>query len=824
MPFGLVNAPATFQRLMDSIFGRLSGNGILSYLDDIVVFSDTLDGHMTSLETAFNALKNAGLKIKPKKCKFFCSEIKYLGFIVNQHGIKTDPEKTATITNWPQPKSKNDVLSFLGFCSYYRSFIKNLANVEYPLRQLTRKDTVFHWDNDLQNCFETLKRSLCSTPMLLYPDLKKSFILDIDASGYAIGAVLSQHEKYGDKEYVIQYASRILNPAEVRYSVTKRELLAIVWSLKKFRPYLLGTEFTIRTDHQPLLYIKNEKDIGGQLCRWMDLLAEYNFKIVHRKGQNHVNADFLSRTHVTCALHNAFNPNPFPSSQKELAEEQKNDPVISFFKENVKSGFCLPHLKGNDKYDILNRIRRSLIIKNDVLYRTYDSSSGRRLRYVVPESLVNSILKTFHNDMGHFAADKTKSKIVSRFYWPSMSSDIKNWCHSCIDCGQRNNPSRYTKEKMVENLSSFTWERVGVDITGPLPVSSKGFKYILVIQDYFSKFAVTIPLKRISAEYITDKFIDKFMMKYGIPLSVHSDMGTQFQSSLFQNMLSRFGIHKTNTTPYHPQSDGLVERLNRTLINSLSKIVPDDHEWDKHLSAVTFSYNVSKHSSTNEIPFEVMFKRPSYLPIDYNLRSDSENFRQYTDEEIGNIMSKILFSSSRAQRYQSSQYDKGRFSLNPEIGDFVYLFVPVDSQYTTNKLSKLWRGPYEVSEVKMPLIKIRTETGQKWIHANRCKKAQTQRCDNETAICEKKPEPPATNVTTPTYSPSHHPWESEDEEEQEENEETEDIEEEENVQDARTPYNLRPRENIRKPDKYCQEGETVFPWRGRTVTDVNEAE
>lgn len=296
MPFGLKNAPATFQRAMDSVLYGLQGERCFVYLDDIVVFASSLQEHEQKLSEVFERLQAHGLKVQPDKCEFLRKEVAYLGHIISNEGVKPNPEKVNSVRNFPTPKSCKDIKSFLGLAGYYRRFIPNFSKLTKPLTSLLKQDVPFVWGDAQQQAFDSCKDILTTTPILQYPDFTKEFILTTDASIHAIGAILSQGEI--GKDLPIAYASRTLNKAETNYSTIERELLAIVWAVKHFRPYLFGRKFKIVTDHKPLTWLFSIKDPGSRLVRWRLKLEEYDYEIVYKAGKINTNADALSRPPV----------------------------------------------------------------------------------------------------------------------------------------------------------------------------------------------------------------------------------------------------------------------------------------------------------------------------------------------------------------------------------------------------------------------------------------------------------------------------------------------------------------------------------------------
>ena len=293
MPFGLCNAPSTFERLMEHVLTGLHWKSLLVYLDDIIVFGRNVTEIATRLEEVFERLRSAGLKLKPSKCFLFKPQVHYLGHIVSAEGIHTEPDKVKTIQDWPAPTTVTQVKSFIGLASYYRRFIHNFADIATPLHRLSSKNTKFDWSSECQAAFEELKRRLTSAPILAYPAEEGQFILDTDASAFAMGGVLSQ--VHNDEEHVIAYGSKSFKKEERNYCVTRRELLAVVHFLKYYRHYLYGRAVIVRTDHAALRWLCNFKEAEGQLARWLEVLSSYDLKIEHRPGARHQNADALSR-------------------------------------------------------------------------------------------------------------------------------------------------------------------------------------------------------------------------------------------------------------------------------------------------------------------------------------------------------------------------------------------------------------------------------------------------------------------------------------------------------------------------------------------------
>jgi len=293
MPFGLCNASSSFQRLADIAFSGLHLDVCLVYIDDIILFSRTVEEHLERMVRVLARLREAKLKLKPSKCTLLQKSLSFLGHVVSGEGIATDPEKTRLVSEWPVPTSVKEVRSFLGLTGYYRKFVKGYATVAAPLHDLTKKDVAYVWSPEAQPAFEMLKEALTSPPILAMPNDEDIMILDTDACDKSIAALLSQVQS--GEERVIAYAGRILTKREVNYCITRKELLAVVYALKHFKQYLLGRHFKVRTDHAPLTWLRRTPEPIGQQARWLKIMEDYSFDVIHKPGLSHTNADALSR-------------------------------------------------------------------------------------------------------------------------------------------------------------------------------------------------------------------------------------------------------------------------------------------------------------------------------------------------------------------------------------------------------------------------------------------------------------------------------------------------------------------------------------------------
>ena len=536
MPFGLCNAPATFQRLMNLALSGILWTDCLVYLDDIIIFGHSFQQHLTYLASVFRRLQGVNLKVKPSKCAFLQKQVLYLGHVISSERIAMDPSKTQRITEWPTPCSVQEVKQFVGLASYYRRFIQNFASIARPLHRLTERGRPFKWTVECDTAFAKLKVCLRSSPILTFPDLSRPFILDTDACQSGIGAVLSQEQEDG-KERVIAYASRALSKAERRYSVTRQELLAAVTFIHQFRQFLLGRHFVLRTDHGSLQWLHSIKEPEGQMARWLEKLQEYDFEIQHRKGSRHLNADALSRypehdsEKSTAVVPNMDQVQPFmiaPVSlmhfpeisgytRDDIRKLQQADEDVSLILQAVeeKQQSLTATYQGKSRtFQLLLQQWKQLYIHNGLLFRRYEDVNGNEkwTQLVVPKSLQNEVLYSLHNGIagGHLVEEKTLNKLRERFYWPGHTDDVHQWCQTCTTCAARKTPAPKNRGKLQSIQSGYPMQLVAMDLLGPLPESIHKNSYILVVADYFTRWTEAYALPNQEAGIVARKVVDEF--------------------------------------------------------------------------------------------------------------------------------------------------------------------------------------------------------------------------------------------------------------------------------------------------------------------------
>ena len=711
MPFGLSNAPGSFQRLMDKVCRGLPF--VTTYLDDLLIHSATIEQHKAHLREIFERLQQAGLTLRGKKCRLGLSKVAYLGHIFSADGMSPDDQKSEAIRSWPTPTTLQELKSFLGLASYYRRYVKNFADIAAPLNLLTQKDSPFVWDSSCQNAFQLLKEKLTQAPILAYPCFGADapiFHLLTDASASGLGAILEQGGQ------VIAYASRALSEAEKNYSVIQRECLAIMYGVKQFRHYLLGRSFNLITDHAPLQWLSGQK-MEGLLARWALALQEFDFHIVYRKGAQHGNVDALSRRMPHAHVSAATSCVPYPKD--ELQHEQKQDPHIQIIWQALKSNQIRPQSAMWQQQPLrrYGQLWSQLTMVDGVVCRQYRPGPTEDIVTVpiIPITLRQSMLRQVHDapGAGHLGIDKTLEKARQQGYWVSMYEDVVRHCQECSSCQQAKLPSP-SKAPMTSIPIGRPWQMVAVDVLA-VPPSYNRNRYLLVIQDYFTKWVEAVPLPDQTTDRITNALVQVFST-YGMPEVLHSDQGKNFESTLLQQTLATFGIHKSRTTAYHPEGDGMVERFNRSLLQMLRVYVTDQADWERFLPLMLFAYRTSAHSSTGISPFELMFGRsPHFSDLPPISAFDAGTYQCQLRTKLAQLQDLVDASLTQAGARQKHAFDQGCQPRSFELGEPVWLSIP-----TAGKLSPRWEGGWMIQTQKGPsTYGITDGSREKVVHINR---------------------------------------------------------------------------------------------------------
>ena len=743
MPFGLCNAPATFQRLMETVLAGLTRKTCLDYIDDILVIGRTFDEHLDYLTQVFDRLKAAGLKLKAEKCSFGRGEVEYLGYVVSKKGLAPQAGKVKAVKDFPTPVDLKTLRSFLGLASYYRRFIPQFSVVASPLHALTRKNVDFSWDSVCEEAFQLLKGLLTTAPLLAFPDFAREFLLETDASGIGIGAVLAQKGEDGITR-PNAYASRTLQPHEKNYGVTELEALAVVWAVKHFRPYLYGHRCTVLTDHEALKSLLNTPHPSGKLARWGMAIQELDLNIIYRPGKQNRNADALSQAPLSATDQKeeldslsglvATTRTSQSTSQNggdTLPERQRSDPTLKSIIDFLDTR-TLPDEEKKARELVL--VEDMYQLTDNVLYRV---EKDKTLRLIPPTEDREKLFQEAHQGKfgAHLRDAKIHAELAKHYWWPGMRSDVIRWCRACLTCATRQ-IGQATRPLLTPIPVSGPFDRMGVDVI-QFPTSHSGNKYAVVFMDYLTKWPEVFPVANQSALTIATLLVEKIVSRHGVPTQLLSDRGQAFMSHLINELCQYLGVKKINTTAYHPQTDGLVERFNRTLTGMLSKKVENSgKDWDAQLPYVLFAYRVSMQESTKESPFYLLYGRDPRLPteLDFGVSTIRQVLNVDTYKEVVSRMN-LAWSLAQqkvkeAQVQQKMDYDRRARPRKFFEGERVFIFMPAAKNSKAHKFARPFHGPFRVLEANNTGVVVRP-VNQPDVPSIRVALNRVRRCPNE---------------------------------------------------------------------------------------------
>ena len=777
MSFGLINAPSTFQRLMEYVLHNCHWSIAMVYLDDILVYGKTIEETMANLEEILKRLEAAGLKLKPKKCKLFKTEVLYLGYIIGRGEVKTNPDKVKDIMEFQAPKTDKEVRRYLGLTGYYRKFVKGYANIAHPLNRLLNKGVEFRWGEKEETAFQTLKDKLVSAPILSMPSASKEdrYILTTDASQASLGAILSQLQK--GEEKVIAYSSKTLSKCERNYCITRKELLSIVYHVNHYRMYLLGTgKFLVKTDHKALKSLFNFKDMNPQLSRWMELLSSFEFEIEYVPGTKIQQADFMSRCSGKqcfctyscsdpCSEDFASKPcqlRPVEEIVRQLEQQDEedhidllNDEIVSAIEvddeeqskepsDKLSYPWTITTLKeaqNSDKelkpvIDALTQAKKpkfsevaseseltkallaqwtSMFVLEGILYRKFTTQANEvRDQVVVPKVFRKDILRYFHDNKmsGHFAAAKVYKRIHRRHYWPFMQRDIEEYVRSCLSCQRKKNPKRFYCAHLQKYVVGNCFERVGMDLLGPLPLTYEGNKYVLVIADYFSKWVEAYAVPDQSAEATAEILCSRWITLHGCPFELFTDAGSNFRSKLIQEICRHFEIAQFQAIVRNPASNGFIEIINFSLSQMLSKIDKlDPHNWDTYLPYLSMAMRSTDHCSTGVSANKIVFGREIMMPYEAVTPREASMYECTVDEYAVKLRDRLASAHETARntmqkmfKYREKAHNSRLRENKYKLRDAVFYWAPVVKRGQCKKLLSFWKGPFYVVQVVSDVV------------------------------------------------------------------------------------------------------------------------
>lgn len=675
--FGMSSAAELYQREIEHALIGIPG--VRNISDDIIIGGRNTEELLDRMNKVFQRLREKHLTINRRKCEFLKSELIYMGHKLSAEGVAPDKRKIQTIVDLKPPSNVKEMRSFLGMVTYCSKFLPNFATVTYPLRQLLRKDCTWNWSIEHQTAFDNLKSLLLSSDTLAYYNPNAYTEVVTDASPVGLGAVITQRQPDGTLR-PISYASRSLSSVETRYSQIERESLAILFAIERFRMYLYGVKFTVKTDHKPLvtMFSSINKHLPPRIERWVMKLIPYNYNVEYQPGQ-HNSADFLSRSNPSPTtdkchrlaeeyvgyVHNSQSPTAV--TPYRIALEQNKDPKIHAVKLQVKS----EHFIKTDLTKNFYPVRNQLTIFNDVLMINK--------KIIIPPSLQQEILQVAHE--GHQGIVRTKQRLRTKVWWPSMNVAVEEFISSCHGCQVTADPERKTPVIMTE-IPDAAWLLIGCDLCGPFPTGEN----LLVCVDYYSRYPEVEIIHKTNATNITQK-LRKLFCRYGAPETIITDNGPQFRKNqVFKSLMKEFGVKHHKVTPYHPEANGEVERFNRTLKKTIQAAIADGKNWRTVLENFLLAYRTTPHATTGIAPAELMFGRmiKDKLP-NYN------NGTQKNSVKVRDRRRKQKIATYANQRNHAKAHQL-------KHGDTVLV---ADQTPHRNKFTPRWKStPYSVSAVK----------------------------------------------------------------------------------------------------------------------------
>ena len=762
MPFGPKNSGSVYARFVDMLLQRIRSQNVVAYIDDVLVFTKDLDHHLTELRSVFELHRLAGIKLRPTKTKLFTESTKYLGFDVSQKGISMRKSFVERVLEWPRPKTTRQLRTFLGFTSYYRSFIADYSNLTCEMNGV-RMQKKLEWTDVMEKKFNILKQKFAEYPLRSYPryDVPEPFQVTTDWSQKNIAGILSQVQE-GQERFIAAHG-RKCSKHEANYPSTKGELAAVIAMCRKWDHILKYRKFILNTDSRALKYLQTLKQPTGIWFRWLQELQAYDFEVKHRPGKENLNADNMSRCdHL---------PEPTKEEMKEAEEEvcticekelmqyieelddeeriaelfetetpqiremhqfgrdisihhvrraQKEDPIVAEVRTWVleKRKPENKELKGKEEeLKAYAQVVEALELKDDILYYPYtlnEPGGQKTYRLVMPESVKDAVFYWSHQSetAGHFGQTATVQRANNKFYYPGMSTDLKQRVSNCGDCLAKRKKVNLKDGVHHPQQSGYPGQRIYVDLVGPLPETKNVERFVLTVEDGFTRHANAYPLRNKEAATVARVLMDEYCSEYGFPQEIHSDNGGEFVNSIWEELCERLQIKKTTTPTYNPNSN-IVERWHRTL-NMMMKVFleRDDKEWVKYLPAMVMAYNTKVNSSTGVTPFFATFGREARLPVDLILPTPGEQpvgMNEHVDLAIKRFQRIYTFmrQNQEAVIRRNAKLYTGKVETYAENQKVWYL-CPRKVASKPRKLTDEWVGPYKiVKQVAEVLYKIR---------------------------------------------------------------------------------------------------------------------
>lgn len=689
MPFGLVNAPMVFQEVIVNVIRGLKNHrNIVSYVDEVILCSTSIDEGLVILQEFLQATENAGLTLRPSKCAFMYRQVNFLGHIISKNGIQPGAEKTDSISLYAQPQNETEVRRFLGITGFFRKFVPDYSIIARPLSKLLKKNQPFEWREEQGFAFKCLKDAITSKPVLALYSPSKFHEVHTDASKIGIAGILLQREDEGLKP--VFYFSRLCSDAESRYSSHELEVLAITETVERFRIYLLGSKFLVVTDCNAVATLKTTTTLIPRIARWWLKLQEFDFECIHRAGEQIPHVDGMSRQPVLQA------EEQYTIADKVLTISPINEDwvyTMQYQDPKIKEVFEIL----NDKKDDARwpQIKIDYVITASRLYR--NTPDGKKL--VVPQAIRWRVTKLNHDDAGHFGVEKTLERMRKHFWFPRMRRYVKSYLDACPECCMNKvKGGKPDSQLHIQDVIPIPFRSINIDHIGPFPKSKRGNCHILVIVCSFTKYTFLTAVRNTKTTPVINALRQLFAV-FGQPLRVISDRGTSFTSKEFENFAQLHGIQHVKTAVRTPRANGQAERMNKTLLSALKCSTANDKDWDQNLYKIQWSMNTHKNSTTKFTPNDLVFN--------FNPRDMSYNriIQAVVDEpEEGNIVNQYrqqaAINIEKEQLKWKKRYDeKHNTPKTFKEGDLVIIdFVP-GATGESHKLDPAFKGPYVVTKV-----------------------------------------------------------------------------------------------------------------------------
>ena len=694
MPFGLKGAPLTFSRIMANVFHGLLGKSLLLYLDDMIIVSKTMKEHMEKLEVVFSKLKGANLLINPEKCNFLKKELDFLGHTVSVEGCKPNQDKVSALHKLPRPKCARDISVFMGMLQFYREYIPGFSILACPLTELLKKDVTFTWDARHESAFNTLRNCLTNPPVLVFPDFNEPFIVTTDACKYGIGGCLSQVRGTGRqaKKLPIAFFSKKCSPAEMNFSVTDLEGLAVIRSLDYFKDIIMGYPIIVETDHIALKqYLSEGKDAQGRVSRWIAKVALFGPEIRYVPGKLNVVADCLSRQ-VACIE---------PINREHIKTLQQQDPTYAALIIAITNNTTrpkIPRLPVDDFY-----------LSDGLLYRSSKPASKRSTQsreynqLVVPEAYVPTLLKLLHNSRfgAHVGEDKCVKTARKKYFFQKMQPRISEHIKACETCARFKGHTHPEAPILTMTPPSMPFERVAMDVVN-IGRSSSGNDKVLTMICCFSRYCRLVAIPDKKPETIIKAFNTAWVCTFGTPKTILTDNGGEFVCHQMTKYCNDCNIEQVTSTPYHPQGNGICERVNQEILKAIRFIFDKEHgDWDNYLPEVQLTINAGHHSSINESPHYLIFAQDIRLPYDLHNQPRSPVYNPDDYAGIVKRRKQLAFQAARkalgrANEAQMSAQHKVARPKEIEEGRLIWI-KRRPLEHEPQKLMPRFEGPYRVT-------------------------------------------------------------------------------------------------------------------------------